>query len=135
MEYWGDKYWTPQCHEMLYTVTLHHQKDDGRNKFHYHVNNRKTSHHFGLDDGDWHVMGWLWDKGYLTTYVDGKEIMTQKWSKEGVPSPEGYLATGEEFGETLNGAFAVLDEQVMPVTISGAETWPMEVEYLNIWQK
>ncbi len=131
MEYWGDKFGTNEDGRMLYTVTLHHQKDDGKNKCHYHVNNRKTSHHLGLDDGEWHVMGWLWDKGYLTTYVDGKEIMTQKWSQDGVPSPDGALV----LGDTLESAFAILDSQVMPVTISGAETWPMEVEYLNIWQK
>ena len=131
MEYWGDKFGISEEGRMLYTVTLHHQKDDGRNKCHYNVNNRKTSHHFGLDDGEWHVMGWLWDKGYLTTYVDGVEIMTQKWSQDGVPSPEGNLV----LGDTLDDALAILDSQVMPITISGAETWPMEVAYLNIWQK
>ncbi len=132
MEYWGDKFWIPEWQEMLYTVTLHHQKDDAASQIHYHAkNSNKTSHHYGkLDDNDWHTMGWLWDKGYLTTYVDGEEIMTQKWSKDGVPEPAGTLVKGE----TLDGALAILDSQVMPVTISGAETWPMEVEYLNIWQ-
>ena len=131
LEYWGDIFGTNEDNEMFYTVTVHHQKDDGKNKIHYHAYNLKTSRHFGvLDDGDWHVMGWLWDKGFLTTYVDGKEIMTQKWSKDDVPEPAGNL----KLGETLDGAFAILDEQVMPITISGAETFPMEVDYLNIWQ-
>ena len=113
-------------------MTLHEQKDNGHSDIRYHVHNLGTSHHFGdLDDDGWHVMGWMWEKGYLTTYVDGVEIMTQKWSKGGVPSPEGNLV----LGDTLDDALAILDSQVMPVTISGAETWPMEVEYLNIWQK
>ncbi len=72
----------------------------------------------------------MWEEGYLTTYVDGNEVMTQMWSQNGVPEPAGNMI----MGETLSGAFSVFDKQVMPVTISGAESWPLEIEYLNIWQ-
>ncbi len=126
LEYWGDMF----GEDLLYTVTMHHQQDDCNNHLHYHAINRGTSHHFGLCDGQWHTMGWLWEERYLTTYVDGKEIMTQTWSKDGVPAPEGF----QRLGETLCGAFSVFDSQVMPITISGAESWPLEIEYLNIWQ-
>ena len=75
-------------------------------------------------------MGWMWEKGYLTTYVDGVEIMTQKWSEDSAPVPTATMKKGD----TMDGAFAILDSQVLPITISGAETWPMEVAYLNVWQ-
>ncbi len=53
LEYWGDMF----SEDLLYTVTIHHQQDDCNNHLHYHVNNLKTSHHFGLCDGEWHTMG------------------------------------------------------------------------------
>ncbi len=126
MEYWGKTL----TENYLYTVSLHHMKDDCNNHGNYNVGNVRTVNHFGMNDGDWHVMGWLWEEGRLTTYVDGEEIMTQRWSKDGVPEPEARLGKGD----TLDGAFSILDSQVMPMVISGAKTWPMEVAYLNIWQ-
>ena len=128
MEYWGDKF----SEDLLYTVTMHHQcMDYANHKIEFWARNKNTSHHFGLDDGDWHTMGWLWEKGRLTTYVDGKEIMTQRWSKEGNPEPE--CAFNE--GEPRTGVFSLFDDQVMPVIINGGAGWPLEIAYLNIWQK
>ncbi len=132
LEYWGDIFGTNEEGQLLYTVTLHEQKDNGQSDIRYHVHNLGTSHHFGdLDDDGWHVMGWMWEKGYLTTYVDGVEIMTQKWSEDSAPVPTANMKKGD----TMDGAFAILDSQVLPITISGAETWPLEVAYLNVWQK
>ena len=132
MEYWGDMFGK----EPLYTVTLHHQEriygpKDHKDYCYYWIVNRPTSHHNGLGDNDWHVMGWLWEEGRLTTYLDGQEVMTQRWSKNGDPDP-----APEVRRQPLKpGAFALLDEQVMPVILNGVESWPMEVDYLNIWQK
>ncbi len=126
MEYWGNTF----AEDLLYTVSLHHMKDDCDFHTNYRIDNHKTSHHYGMGDGDWHVMGWLWEEGYLTTYVDGEKVMTQTWSKNGVPEPPAKIFTGD----TADGAYALLDSQVMPVVINGAKTWPLEMEYLRIWQ-
>ncbi|MBQ8740811.1 MAG: family 16 glycosylhydrolase [Clostridia bacterium] len=128
MEYWGDMY----GEDLLYTVTMHHQQfvDPSTPQYVYWANNRSTSHHYGLSDGKWHVMGWLWKKGSLTTYVDGKEIMTQHWSKDDVPTPDAKLNQGD----WLKGTFSPIDHQLMPVIINGAFGWPLELDYLNIWQ-
>ena len=131
MEYWGDIY-----SDMIYTVTMHHQKrvypsDPDHNYIKYWVKNDvKVSHHIGLNDGDWHTMGWLWEEGRLTTYVDGEEVMTQRWSKDGEPVPKANLVKGE----SQVGAFSKVDEQIMPVLLFGVKSWPLEVDYLNVWQ-
>lgn len=132
MEYWGNTF----GEDKLYTICMHHQKREYRqdkpgSKLAFEANNRRTSHHVGLGDGAWHTMAWLWEEGRLTTYVDGKEIMTQRWSKDGYPQPDCLV----KVGEPMPGIFSILDEQLLPVTISGAAGWTMEVDYLNIWQK
>lgn len=128
MEYWGDIF----SEDLLYTVTMHHEQcsQKSQNDIIYWARNRNTSHHYGLSDGDWHVMGWLWEKGYLTTYVDGEEVMTQRWSEDGIPQPEADLV----HGDSQQGTFSIIDKQLLPVIISGAAGWPLELDYLNIWQ-
>ena len=133
LEYWGNLF-SCDPSRRYYTVTMHHQKrvydtslDD---QVIYWVKNDGTSHHDGLCDNDWHVMGWLWEEGRLTTYVDGQEIMTQRWSKDGEPVPKAKLVTGE----SQVGAFSRIDEQILPVTVCGSPNWPLEIDYLNVWQ-
>ena len=134
MEYWGNLQ-SNNPDKRYYTVTMHHQKrvypsDPDHNYIKYWVKNDGTSHHDGLCDNDWHVMGWLWEEGRLTTYVDGQEIMTQRWSKDGEPVPKAKLVTGE----SQVGAFSRIDEQILPVTVCGSPNWPLEIDYLNVWQ-
>lgn len=129
MEYFGYTQGSP-----LFTVTLHHQdrpKGAGNDNVVYWAKNRKTSHFNGLDDDEWHTMGWLWEEGRLTTYLDGKELMTQRWSKDGLPEPEAKLEKGDALRP---GTFSLLDEQIIPVVLHGVESWPLEIDYLNIWQ-
>ena len=128
MEYWGNQFGD----QKMYTVTMHEQSCEygNGNPTTKWIKNDKTCFHYGLDDDDWHTMGWLWEEGSLTTYVDGKQIMQQKWGgADG--EPELKVVNGE-LGEA---PFTVFDKYSYPVTISGAYGWPMEVDFLTIWQK
>ena len=131
LEYWGHIF----GEEPLYTVSMHHHKydfnpDRGGTTLKYNAVNRKTSHHFGMGDEQWHTLGWLWEEGYLTSYFDGKEIMTQKWSKDGEPDPAPEMKLGD-----AKGAFSILDEHYLPLIISGGSNFPLEIAYLNVWEK
>lgn len=133
LEYWGYIF---GGEETLYTVSMHHHKynfnvDKPGTSLEMNAVNRKTSHHFGMGDEQWHTMGWLWEEGYLTSYLDGKEIMTQKWSKDGKPDPAPEMKLGDD--ET--GVFSVLDEHYLPMIISGGSNFPLEIAYLNVWEK
>lgn len=130
LEYWGTKF----CPEYLYTVTIHQIKTETPpnepQKIVFHANNFPASHHYGLGDEEWHTMGWLWEKGSLTTYLDGEKLFTQTWSKDGDPTPSFKVGVGEH----KPGIFELLDHQLLPVTICGGEEFSMEVAYLNVWQ-
>ena len=130
MEYWGTNFGP----EYLYTVSMHQIKlktqPDQPQRILFHANNFPASHHNGMGDEEWHTMGWLWEEGLLTTYLDGEEVFTQRWSKEGYPEPSFTMKVGEQ----KSGIFSILDEQLLPLIICGGEACPTEVDYLNIWQ-
>ncbi len=130
MEYWGNYF---EGGERIYSVTLHEQSceyGNGHGATRWGKNIKPV--YPGLGDGEWHTMGWLWEEGRFTAYIDGKELFTQRWNKDGtVVEPEINLVRGERF----EASFAVLDEYSLPVTISGDAKWPMEVDYLRVWQK
>jgi hypothetical protein len=68
------------------------------------------------DDGQWHVNAWLWAPGRgITFYVDGQVIGT-------APDPPG-------------GPYSVSDSgQHMLVVLGTATGWPMDVDWVHVWQ-
>ena len=128
LEYWG----TIFSEKKAYTVTMHEQTCEygsGHGATNW-IKNQNTFWHYGLDDNQWHTMGWLWEEGSVTTYLDGKQVMQQKWGGAN-GEPELHVVNGE-LGEN---PFCIFDKYTQPITISGAKGWPMEVDYLNVWQK
>ena len=130
MEYWGNYHGGG---ERIYNVSLHEQSceyGNGHGATRW-VKNAKPIY-VGLGDDEWHTMGWLWEKGRFTAYIDGKELFTQRWNEDGSGlEPEMYWVKGERY----DAPYAVLDKYSLPVTISGDAKWPMEVDYFRIWQK
>ena len=128
MEFWGD---TMGMGGDLVTVTMHdqlysHGDSDPMKRW---VKNTNSYQH-GIGDNQFHTMGWLWEEGSLTTYLDGKELMKQEWGGDD-GTPEFQVLKGD-LGEK---PFTVTDKYSYPFTISGAYGWEMEVDYLTIWQK
>ena len=128
MEFWGD---TMGMGGDLVTVTMHdqfyaHGDSDPMKRW---VKNTESYYH-GIGDNQWHTMGWLWEEGSLTTYLDGKFLMQQKWGGDD-GDPKLQVLKGD-LGEK---PFTVTDKYTYPFTISGAYGWEMEVDYLNVWQK
>ncbi|WP_170165367.1 glycoside hydrolase family 16 protein [Luteococcus japonicus] len=76
---------------------------------------------------EFHTYGALWTPGRVTWYMDGKQILTQKYSANAAPEPN-YL------GHPV-GTYSVLDNEVGQVMILGsAPGIPMKVDYVRIWQ-
>lgn len=115
MEYWGDGF---------YTVTLHDQFNDPRG---WYKNSNHSLH--GLDDGEWHTMGWLWQNGTFITYLDNTEVMRLTYADGETPDPPNTIAEGE----SRLGIFSHMDTQMMPIIIGASKANPMELDYVRVW--
>ena len=117
MEYWGDD---------NYTIALHDQRRNSTQDHWYRNSNPSQT---GLGDGEWHVMGWLWQEGIFIAYYDGKEVMRQTYAEGEFADPIQDVVQGE----FVEGTFTGLDEQQMPIIIGGSEDNPMELDYVRVW--
>lgn len=122
LEYWGITKARPGGY---YTVCLHEQYGTPAHTWYKNTN----CYHQGLGDGEWHTMGWLWQKGLFITYLDGTEIMRLTYAEDKDPTPKHTIQKGDD---TL-GVFAQLDKQQLPVIIGGSKDNPMELDYVRIW--
>ena len=118
LEYWGDAY---------YTVCVHEQYSKNGTVYQHNKNSNVTG--YGLNDGEWHVMGWLWQKGLLITYYDGEEVMRLTYKEGEFSSPMQTTVKGE----LQEGVFVHMDEQQMPIFIGGSKDNPMELDYVRVW--
>ena len=121
MEYWGTSYGR---YRGFYTICLHEVNLDST--IHYKNSNFKQE---GLGDGEWHTMGWLWQDGYFVAYFDGEVVMFLSYSKDGKPLPVHDVLKGED----RLGVYSMLDEQLMPIIVSGSKDNPMELDYVRVW--
>ena len=124
LEYWG----VDQSHlEGYYTVCLHEQHLTGSTVTTWYKNGGNSRS--GLGDGDWHVLGWLWQEGLFVSYYDGVEVKRQTYSKDVYPDP---MYSVQE-GLPADGVFTMLDTQYNPIIIGGSQDNPMELDYVRVW--
>ncbi len=127
MEYWGDAYG-----DMYWTVTMHDQINPSGTQ---HINNGKSygvhGDKFDIGDGEWHTVSYSWSEGVLVAYVDGVQCFSQTWSQDG---SETYPATTVRTGEARADALSPLDSQLSPLILAGSKGWPLEIDYIRVWQ-
>lgn len=116
MEYWGMTGETQG-----FTTTLHHTTDD------MHHRNANYGPYTSLSDGEFHTMGFLWRDGLFECYVDGTQYMRYTYGEDVMPNPAS--------SDNSVGDFAYLDSQFLPLIISGAERWPLEIDWIRVWQE
>lgn len=121
MEYWGI---TEDRAGGYYTISMHEVNLEGT----LHFKNSNAAY-TGLGDGEWHTMGWLWEEGQFIAYLDGKVVMFQSYSKDGVPMPKHNVFKGKD----RKGVYSMLDEQLMPIIVGGSKANPMELDYVRVW--
>ncbi len=128
LEYWGVTSDRPGGYS---TTTLHDQSVNAPDNEDYHYSN-KNAYWQGLGDEEWHTMGWLWVHNGIVGYLDGKEYFRFTYSEEELPGKP--LDYHDSTDMDATGAFTLLNEQMNVLFISGSEKFPMEVDYVRIWQ-
>ncbi len=129
MEYWGKglKYW--RYTKGYYTITMHDQKlnADGTTEHWYRNSNYSQN---GLGDQAWHTMGFVWETGKITAYLDGKQVMSQSYAADSTGSPKAYANEGT----LANGVFTGMDTLMQALILGGSADSPLEVDYVYVWQ-
>ena len=129
LEYWGDQ--GGRKPEGYYTITLHDQGPAGDPNSHWY---RNPNHgQVGLGDGEWHTMGWLWVKNAVIGYLDGVETFRFTYDPEDFSDPMASVVKPGSAEDVGIGAFSLMNEQWLPVHISGSKDNPMEMDYIRIW--
>jgi hypothetical protein len=89
----------------------------------------------GANWTQWHVVGCLWLKGQVTWYLDGNALFTERYSASTTGSPTAFNVTGG--GSAPVGVFNVLDTEPlgMMLILGTGPAWPMNVDYVRVWQQ
>ncbi len=133
--------------DVIYTGTIHdHVKlADGTKQIATNVTNATGA--FGLHDvldSEWHTYAALWTENYIAWYMDGQLMHSARFSESEYPvyyyrdieeplnwneSIESSLA-----GRTWQGAQSILNSDRMVLFLGAHETWPMEVDWVRVWE-
>ncbi|MBO5928448.1 MAG: hypothetical protein J6Q42_00325, partial [Clostridia bacterium] len=135
MEYWhGDHPWD----NPYWSITIHETIKGGKaaawdgvtQNYSNMPNNDIRDPKYNIATDDWVTVGYRWEEGLLIAYVDGVECFRQTWGGEDGPVPPA------RFGkfETNTDAFKRLDEQKLQLILGGDYRWPMELDYIRVWQ-
>lgn len=128
--HWVEMDWLEYLGDGKYTITMHEQEKVPGADTNWYTS--RDNFRKGLDDKEWHVMGWLWEEGHLQCFMDGELVREQEWSKDSFPIPMHDNKKGEV---RMEGVFAEMDAQNMVLYISGSRYMSMELDYVRIWQK
>ena len=109
-----------------YVATVHDWiYSDGKPGNHQNPNNW---HPGVVNDDDWHVYGCLWMPGRIEWYFDGKMIAGVSYSADEMPVP---LSESSSF----KGCYSFMDGEDMLLILGTSADWPIEVDWVNVWQE
>ena len=138
----------------IYTGTLHnHFRPGERNENgHYKTVFASSSviatgyeDKFDFIDDEWHTYAALWEPGYIAWYLDGKLMHSARFAEGEIP--EYYYRDDPKPVKRLQEVYPNVEEIVWPsahtimneeneVIILGCNyNWPMEVDWVRIWNK
>ena len=128
-KHWVEMDWLEYYGSGRYTITMHEQEylEDG--SLNQYTSSDNTRH--GLDDKEWHTMGFLWEDDHLRCYLDGELLREQTWSADTYPQPMHQNVDGEV---RIEGVFDIFDTQDSLLYIAGTRGMPLELDYVRIWQ-
>lgn len=100
---------------------------------------------FTFLDEQWHTYGLLWEQGHIAWYMDGKEMHSVRFAPNELPrhyyrnNPRPLPPIeGENLKYAKNqwfGAYTVFDEEPMVLSLCSCAEWPMDVDWVRVWQK
>ena len=93
----------------------------------------------GLDVSQWHTYGCLWTTEKIEWYIDGKLTIRYYWGAtrdQLAPNdPRQDPVTQAGGPSPISNPLAIFDsETAMDVILGTGKTWPMEVDWVRIWQ-
>lgn len=100
---------------------------------------------FTFVDEEWHTYGMLWEKGHIAWYMDGREMHAVRFGENELPrhyyrnNPHPVPTLEEknlQFAKnTWLGAYTVFDSLESVLSLCGSKGWPMDVDWVRVWQK
>lgn len=100
---------------------------------------------FDYIDNEWHTYAALWMPGYIAWYMDNKLMHAARFEEGKLPeyyyrdSETPTKRLGEIFPhiteETWEGAHTIADHDTMAIFLGANKNWPMEVDWVRVWQK
>ncbi len=139
----------------IYTGTLHEhyrtgvRNEKGRYETKYAsnwVNNCGYLDQFTYIDDNWHTYAVLWEPGYVAWFLDGKMMHSARYNDtdlpqyyhrdETTPLPRIEDTTHPELAHTTWPGAHSCNEIAEEIVILGCnKNWPMEVDWVRIWNK
>ena len=138
----------------IYTGTLHNHYRNGERTEEGHYKTQFASSsvvatgyqdQFDFVDDEWHTYAALWEPGHIAWYMDGKLMHSARYSADALPEfyyrddptplPR-FEASHPEFADrTWVGAHSVMDEEEEVIFLGCNKNWPMDVDWVRIWNK
>lgn len=123
--------------EFLGTLWAHHGGQFDKSLM---IKNRKADYRNpNYHSADWHTYGCLWDTNGVEWYIDGVLVLKQYWGEKrnllAPNDPQQNPVAADGTNPTLSNPFGLFDsETAMDVILGTGKTWPMEVDWVRIWQ-
>lgn len=75
----------------------------------------------------WHDYGCLWMPGVIEWYYDGKLVSRVTYSADALPQPNNQTS--------FVGSYSFMDTEDMLLILGSCQEWPMEVDWVRVWQE
>ncbi len=96
-------------------------------------------------DGEWHTYAALWKPGYVAWYLDNKLMHAARFSPDALPEyfheddptplPRYEDSHPQAANRTWVGAHSVMDTEDEVIILGCNKNWPMEVDWVRVWQE
>ena len=123
--------------EFLGTLWAHHGGQFDKSLM---IKNRKADYRNpNYHSADWHTYGCLWDTNGVEWYIDGALVLKQYWGEKrnllAPNDPQQNPVAADGTNPTLSNPFGLFDsETAIDVILGTGKTWPMEVDWVRVWQ-
>ena len=123
--------------EFLGTLWAHHGGQFDKSLM---IKNRKADYrNSNYHSADWHTYGCLWDTNGVEWYIDGALVLKQYWGEKrnllAPNDPQQNPVAADGTNPTLSNPFGLFDsETAIDVILGTGKTWPMEVDWVRVWQ-
>ena len=123
--------------EFLGTLWAHHGGQFDKSLM---IKNRKADYrNSNYHSADWHTYGCLWDTNGVEWYIDSALVLKQYWGEKrnllAPNDPQQNPVAADGTNPTLSNPFGLFDsETAIDVILGTGKTWPMEVDWVRVWQ-